>query len=140
MNDFAKSLMDRSLAFAVRIAKLAQFLVEEKKEYVLSRQITKSGTSIGANVREAQFAQSDLDFISKVSIALKEGSETQYWLEVLLKSEYITEVQYQSLRNDADCLVGLLVKTIKSKKRNLSRSIPSHKASNYSDRKQETTR
>ena len=140
MNDFAKSLMDKSLAFAVRIAKLAQFLGEEKKEFVLSRQVVRSGTSIGANVREAQFAQSDADFISKLSVALKEGSETQYWLEVLLKSEYITEVQYQSLRNDADCLVGLLVKTIKSKKRNISFSFPSHKSSNHSDRKQEMTR
>ena len=140
MDYFAKSLMDKSLAFAVRITKLAQFPGEEKKEYVLSRQIAKSGTSIGANVREAQFAQGDLDFISRISIALKEGSETQYWFEVLLKSEYITEVQYQSLRNDADCPVGLLVKTIKSKKRNLSFSLPSHKSSNHSGRKQEITR
>ena len=137
MNDLAKSLMDKSLAFAVRIAKLAQFLNEEKKEFVLSRQVAKSGTSIGANVREAQFAQSDLDFISKVSIALKEGSETQYWLEVLLKSEYITDAQYRSLRNDTDHLVGLLVRAVKSKKRNLGLSLPSHKASSHSDRKQE---
>ena len=119
MNDFAKSLMDKSLAFAVRIAKLAQFLGDEKKEFVLSRQIVRSGTGIGANVREAQFAQSDMDFISKFSIALKEASETQYWLKVLAKAEYIAEKQYRSLRNDADRLVGLLVKAVKSKKRNL---------------------
>ena len=137
MNGFAKSLMDKSLAFAVRIAKLAQFLGEEKKEFVLSRQIAKSGTSIGANVREAQFAQSDVDFISKVSIALKEGSETQYWLEVLLKSGYITKNQYQSLRNDTDCLVGLLVRAVKSKKRNLGLPLPSHKRTRFSDEKQE---
>ena len=116
--------MDKSLAFAVRIAKLAQFLGDEKKEFVLSRQIAKSGTSIGANVREAQFAQSDMDFISKLSIALKEASETQYWLEVLAKAEYVTEKQYRSLRKDADRLVGLLVKAIKSKKRNLGLTPP----------------
>ena len=124
MNDFAISLMDKSLLFAVRIAKLAQFLGDEKKEFVLSRQIAKSGTSVGANVREAQFAQSDMDFISKLSIALKEASETQYWLEVLAKAEYVTEKQYRSLRNDADRLVGLLVKAVRSKKQNLRLTSP----------------
>ena len=124
MNEFAISLMEKSLAFAVRIAKLAQFLGEEKKEFVLSRQIARSGTSIGANIREAQYAQSDADFISKISVALKEGSERQYWLEVLLKSEYINEAQYRSLRNEVDRLVGLLVRTLKSKKRALGRAIP----------------
>ena len=119
MNDFARSLMDKSLAFAVRVAKLAQFLGDEKKEFVISRQIVRSGTSIGANVREAQFAQSDADFISKLSVALKEGAETQYWLEVLAKAEYITEKQYRSLRNDTNRLVGLLVRIVKAKKRNL---------------------
>ena len=135
MNDFAKSLMDKSLAFAVRIAKLAQFLCDETKEFVLSRQIVRSGTSIGANVREAQFAQSDMDFISKLSIALKEASETQYWLEVLAKAEYITEKQYCSLRNDADRLVGLLVKAIKSKKRNLGLPPPRSQVDNSPNRK-----
>ena len=124
MNDFAKSLMDKSLAFAVRIAKLAQFLCDETKEFVLSRQIVRSRTGIGANVREAQFAQSDMDFISKLSIALKEASETQYWLEVLAKAEYVTEKQYRSLRNDADRLVGLLVKAVRSKKQNLGLTSP----------------
>ena len=137
MNDFAQSLMDKSLAFAVRIARLAQFLGEEKKEFVLSRQIVRSGTSIGANVREAQFAQSDADFISKLSIALKEGTETQYWLEVLAKAEYITEKQYFSLRNDIDRLVGLLVKSIKAKKRNLGIPLLRPKVTNSADRKQE---
>ena len=116
MNEFGKSLMERSLAFAVRIVKLAQWLAEERKEFVLSRQIAKSGTSIGANIREAQFAQSDADFISKLSIALKEGSETQYWLEILVAAEYINEKQYASLRSDTNRLVGLLVKSIKALK------------------------
>ena len=137
MNDFAQSLMDKSLAFAVRIARLAQFLGDEKKEFVLSRQIVRSGTSIGANVREAQFAQSDADFISKLSIALKEGTETQYWLEVLIKAEYITEKQYCSLRNDIDRLVGLLVRIVKSRKRNLGHPLFRPKAANASVRKRE---
>ena len=138
MNDFAQSLMDKSLAFAVRIARLAQFLCDEKKEFVLSRQIVRSGTSIGANVREAQFAQSDADFVSKLSIALKEGTETQYWLEVLAKAEYITEKQYRSLRNDIDRLVGLLVRVVKTKKRNLGLHLLRPKVANSSNRKQET--
>ena len=116
MNDFGRSLMSKSLDFAVRIAKLSKFLSDEKKDFVLSRQILKSGTSIGANVREAQYAQSDADFISKLSIALKEGSETQYWLEVLLKAEFVDARQYASLRKDCDQLVGLLVRSIKAMK------------------------
>ena len=138
MNDFARSLMDKSLAFAVRVAKLAQFLGDEKKEFVISRQIVRSGTSIGANVREAQFAQSDADFISKLSVALKEGAETQYWLEVLAKAEYITEKQYRSLRNDTNRLVGLLVRIVKAKKRNLGLPLPRTKAANSSGKKLET--
>ena len=129
--------MDKSLAFAVRIARLAQFLGDEKKEFVLSRQIARSGTSIGANVREAQFAQSDADFISKLSIALKEGTETQYWLEVLAKAEYIAEKQYRSLRNDVDRLVGLLVRIVKTKKRNLGLPLLRPRVANSSDRKLE---
>lgn len=116
MTEFGKSLMEKSLGFAVRIAKLSRFLQQDKNDFVLSRQILKSGTSIGANVREAQFAQSDADFISKLSIALKEGSETQYWLEVLQLAEFITPKQYTSLKNDCDRLVGLLVRTVKKMK------------------------
>ena len=114
--------MEKSLAFAVRIVRLAQWLAEERREFVLSRQIVKSGTSIGANIREAQFAQSDADFISKLSIALKEGSETQYWLEILVAAEYISQKQYASLRSDTNRLVGLLVKSIKALKSKKSNS------------------
>ena len=117
MNEFGQSLQTRSLDFAVRIAKLAQYLMAEKKDYVLSRQVLKSGTSIGANIREAQFAQSDSDFVSKLSIALKEGAETQYWLEVLLRADYITPKQHKSLANDANRLVGLLVRAVCAKKK-----------------------
>ena len=121
MNEFGKSLMEKSLAFAVRIVKLAQWLADERREFVLSRQIVKSGTSIGANIREAQFAQSDADFISKLSIALKEGSETQYWLEVLLRADFIGKQQYDSLRKDCDSLVSRLVCAVKSSKSKLAR-------------------
>lgn len=123
MNDFGKSLMEKSLAFAVRIVKLAQWLSDERREYVLSRQIVKSGTSIGANIREAQFEQSEADFISKLSISLKEASETQYWLEVLSAADYLTVKQYSSLRSDVNRLVGLLVKSIKSLKAKKSNTL-----------------
>ena len=116
MNEFGQSLKDSSLDFAVRITRFARFLIEEKHDYVLSRQVLKSGTSIGANICEAQFAQSDADFVSKLSIALKEGAETQYWLEILKRSDFIDLVQYESLRNDCDRLVGLLVRTVKTVK------------------------
>ena len=117
MNAFGKSLNERSLKFAVRVVKLAQYLTVEQKEFVLSRQIVRSGTSIGSNIREAQFAQSDSDFVSKLSIALKEGAETQYWLEVLLRADYITPKQHKSLANDANRLVGLLVRAVCAKKK-----------------------
>ncbi len=120
MNDFAQSLLDKSLAFAVRTVNLARDIGEAKKEFVVSRQLARSGTSIGANIRESQYAQSDADFISKMSIALKEGSETQYWLEVLLKAELIAEAEYTSVRNDVDRLVGMLAKAVKAKKRNIA--------------------
>ena len=119
MNEFAKSLQDKCLSLAVQMVKLAQFLTNEKREFVISRQIAKSGTSIGANVREAQFAQSDADFLSKLSIALKESSETQYWLEVLLKAEYISIELYEQLYSEVKQIVGMLVKTVKSMKSKL---------------------
>ena len=118
MSEFGQSLQTKSLDFAVRIARLSQYLTMEKRDYVLSRQILRSGTSIGANIREAQFAQSDADFVSKLSIALKEGAETQYWLEVLLRADYISPKQYKSLVADANRLVGLLVRSVNSKKKN----------------------
>ena len=121
MTEYGKALSDASLNFAVRIAKLSRFLIAERQDFVLSRQILKSGTSIGANVREAQFAQSDSDFISKLSIALKEGSETQYWLEVLLQAEFIDRKQYASLRKDCDSLVARLVRAVKTSKSKLPR-------------------
>ena len=80
---------DKSLEFAVRIVNLYKFLVNEQKEFVMSKQILRSGTSIGANIREAEQAQSRADFINKLNIALKEANETEYWLELLIRTEYI---------------------------------------------------
>ena len=98
----------KSFEFAKRIVNLSKYLVNEKKEFVLSRQITKSGTSIGANVAEAQNAQSNKDFISKITIALKETGETKYWLKLLHETDYITEKEYNSLFNDCEELYKML--------------------------------
>ena len=86
-------LSQKSVAFAVRIIKLKQYLVEEKKEFDMSKQILRSGTSIGANITEAGYAQSKPDFITKMHIALKETAETEYWLRLLIQSEYITQIE-----------------------------------------------
>lgn len=125
MNKTAVMLHQKSFEFAVRVVKLARFLLDKKQDWVLARQILRSGTSIGANIRESRFAQSKADFISKLSIALKESSETQYWLELLSATALLTKKQYASLKMDLDWLVGTLVNVIKSSKRNLKRS-PQH--------------
>ena len=112
--------MDKSKLFAIRIVNLYKYLCNDKKEYVLSKQILRSGTSIGANVKESIYAQSKLDFISKLSIALKEASETEYWLELLYQTEYINSIQFESIHNDCVELLKLLTAIIKSSKRNLN--------------------
>ena len=109
----------KSLEFAVRIVKLCRYLVEEKKEYVLSKQLLRSGTSIGANVREGAYGESKKDFISKMSIALKEASETEYWLELLMRTEYITEKQYESIRNDNSEIAKILTAIVKESKKSI---------------------
>ena len=96
-----------------------KYLTEEKKEYVLSKQVLRSGTSIGANVRESVNAQSQLDFISKLSIALKEANETEYWLELLYETDYITEEMFNSMISDNKYVVGTLVNIIKTMKAQL---------------------
>ena len=93
-------IVRKSYAFSVRIVNLQKYLVGSKHEYVMSRQICKSGTSIGANVAEAQRAQSTADFVSKLKIALKEANETKYWLNLLYDTEYLTEREFVSLHND----------------------------------------
>jgi len=93
-------IMEKSFAFSVRVMNLSKYLSQKKKEYVVSRQICKSGTSIGANISEAQRAQSTADFVSKMKIALKEANETQYWLHLLYKTKYLTPREFESLHND----------------------------------------
>ena len=93
-------VMRKSFAFSVRIVNLQKYLVGKKHEFVISRQICKSGTSIGANVAEAQRAQSTADFVAKLKIALKEANETQYWLNLLYETDYLTGREFQSLHND----------------------------------------
>mgnify|MGYP003295913559 CR=1 FL=1 len=111
---------DKSKSFALRIIKLYTFLKEDKNEYVLSRQILRSGTSIGANIRESKNAQSNLDFINKLSIALKEADETAYWLELLMESEIIDNQQFDSLYNDLKEIIALLTASIKTAKNNIN--------------------
>ena len=93
-------IMQKSFAFSVRILNLQKYLTQEKKEYTVSRQIGKSGTSIGANIAEAQRAQSTADFVSKLKIALKEANETQYWLQLLHETKYLTDKEFDSLHGD----------------------------------------
>lgn len=114
-----KVILDKSIDFAVRIINLRKHLTATKNEYEISKQILRSGTSIGANITEAQDAQSKADFISKMSISLKECKETRYWLTLLVKTDYITQEEYKSLDNDAAELNALLVSIIKTTKNNL---------------------
>ena len=106
----------KSFDFAVRIVNLYKFLNEQKKEYTLSKQLLRSGTSIGANVTEAQQAQSRPDFISKLSIALKETSESKYFIRLLQATDYLTEAQAKSILSDCVEIEKLLVSIIKTSK------------------------
>ena len=115
-------LREKSMAFAVRVVKLAKWLREEKKEFSLADQVLRSGTSIGANCREASRAQSRADFLSKLNIALKEADETAYWLELLYETDYLSAQQYQSIYRDADELTRILVAIVKSAKDNINHS------------------
>lgn len=110
-------LKEKSYAFAISIVKLSQFLQTEKKEYVLSKQLIRSGTSIGALIREAEFGQSKLDFIHKMSIALKEANETEYWLCILKDTGYIELNLFESIQNDVKEIIAMLVSTVKTSKK-----------------------
>jgi len=107
---------DKSLAFAKRIAKCYRYLKDKKKESVMSKQLLRCGTSVGANVREGLYAQSRKDFISKLNIALKEAGETDYWLDVIHSAEYFTDDEFESMRADNEELVRLLTAIIKTTK------------------------
>lgn len=109
-------LRDKSYAFAILIVKLSRFLMSEKKEYVLSKQLLRSGTSIGALIREAEFAQSKNDFINKMSISLKEANETLYWIDLLKDTNYIDNKEYKVHYSMNKELVAMLVSSIKTAK------------------------
>ena len=108
------AIKDKSKAFALRIIKLYKYLCDEKREFVLSKQILRSGTSIGANVREAQRGQSKPDFYAKMSIALKEADETAYWLELLSESGFIEKPSYESMYADCNEIIKLLTSITKT--------------------------
>ena len=109
---------DKSFKFAIRIVKLYQYVQSEKKEYVLSKQLLRSGTSIGAMVRESEHAESKLDFKHKMAIAQKEINETLYWLELLNETDYLSKEQFESINKDAIEIIKLVTTILKSVKTN----------------------
>ena len=114
-------LQEKSFAFAVRIVNFHKYLVSEKKEYVLSKQLLRSGTNPGAMVREAFNAESDKDFIHKLSIGQKEIGETIYWIELLNATDFLTEKEFQTLHRDATEILKLLGSSILTKKKNMNK-------------------
>ncbi len=106
----------KSFAFVVRVVKLYQFLCEQKKEFVLSKQLLRSGTSVGAMIREAEHAETKNDFKHKMGIAQKEINETIYWLELLKETDYLTNEQFESVNNDAVEIIKLITAILKSAK------------------------
>ncbi|WP_339917238.1 four helix bundle protein [Yeosuana marina] len=108
---------DKSFLFAIRIVKLSKVLVEEHKEYIISKQLLRSGTSIGANVRESEHAESKADFIHKLSIALKEANETEYWLDLLKETGYLNNSEYLSIQFDVKEILKLLISILKTSKK-----------------------
>lgn len=109
-------LLEKSLRFAARIVKLHKYLVKEKRETVVSKQIVRSGTSIGANANEAVYGSSTADFIAKLQISLKETAETEYWLRLLIISEYLDREQGESLLNDCLEIKRILISSLKTSK------------------------
>ena len=112
-------ITEKTYHFALRIVKAYRYLKEEQNEYVLSKQMLRSGTSIGANCKEAIYAQSTLDFINKLSIALKEASETEDWLDLLHDSQYIDDKSFESIHNENIEIIKLLTSIIKTTKSTL---------------------
>ena len=114
------AVLDKSKAFALRIVRVYKYLTDEKREYIMSKQLMRSGTSIGANTREAMRGQTKPDFYAKLNIALKEADETAYWLELLYESDYLDKNQFDSIISDCNELVALLVSITKTQKREKS--------------------
>ncbi len=116
-------IRDKSRNFALRIIRLYKFLSDEKHEYILSKQILRSGTSIGANVCEAIHSMSKKEFLSKMNISLKEAAETEYWLDLLFHSDYITEAQFSSINRDCTEIKSILISIIKSTNQSLKKQL-----------------
>ncbi len=112
-------ILDKTMNFAVRIVNLYKFLTSEKMEYTLSKQLLRSGTSIGANAHEAHNAQSKKDFLAKMYIAFKEASETEYWINLLIRTEYLSNEQGKSILNDCIEIKKILTSIIKTTKQQL---------------------
>lgn len=112
-------LIDKSIAFTARIVKLQHYLIKDKKETIISKQIIRNGTSIGANINEANYGQSKADFISKMHIALKETAETEYWIKLLNMSEYIDDKMSKSLLDDCLEIKRMLISSINTAKENI---------------------
>lgn len=111
---------DKSFAFAVRVVRLCKLLVSDKQEFVLAKQLLRSGTAVGALVREAEHAESKPDFIHKMAIAQKECNETLYWLELLKETEYLNFQEFESINNDATELIKLITSIIKTSKEKIN--------------------
>ncbi|PQV51779.1 four helix bundle protein [Jejuia pallidilutea] len=114
-------VMDKSYAFALRIIGLYKYLTSEKKEYVLSKQLLRSGTAIGALIKEGEHAQSKADFLNKMNVALKEANEVTYWLQLLNDSSYISEKEYNSIFPESEAILKMLISIVKTTKQNLNR-------------------
>jgi len=113
---------EKSFTFALRIIKLHKYLIAEKKEFILSKQVLSSGTSIGANIKEGLQAQSNKDFLSKMNIALKEASETEYWIELLIQSDYVSKKDGSSILSDCFEIIKLLSSIVKTTKKHIKNS------------------
>lgn len=112
-------LENKSLLFALRIINAYKYITQDKQEYILSKQLLRSGTSVGAMIKEAEFAESKMDFIHKLNVALKEANETRYWIMLLKGAEYISVSAYESIEEDCNELIRLLVSIIKTSRQNL---------------------
>ncbi len=115
------TVAEKSIGFSIRLIKIYKILTQERKEFILSKQLLRSGTAVGALIREAEHGQSKADFLNKMNIALKEANETDYWLLLLYKGEYLTEKEYESIKEDCIELLKMLIKIVKTTKENLGR-------------------
>jgi four helix bundle protein len=111
-------LLEKTISFAIRIVKCYQYLQNEKKEFVMSKQLLRCGTSIGANAHEAMYGQSKADFASKLNISLKEASETSYWIVILSRTGFLDEKIYQSLKVEIDEIIRIIISSLKTIRKN----------------------